>query len=42
MKLVGFRSERRSLSRGGCERCAGVGYRGRVGVFEALEVDGEC
>jgi general secretion pathway protein E len=25
----------------GCERCAGVGYRGRVGVFEALEVAGE-
>jgi general secretion pathway protein E len=25
----------------GCERCAGAGYRGRVGVFEALEVDGE-
>jgi general secretion pathway protein E len=25
----------------GCERCAGVGYRGRVGVFEALEVEGE-
>jgi general secretion pathway protein E len=25
----------------GCERCAGIGYRGRVGVFEALEVDGE-
>jgi general secretion pathway protein E len=25
----------------GCERCAGVGYRGRVGVFEALEVDGD-
>ncbi|MBV9908732.1 MAG: type II/IV secretion system protein [Hyphomicrobiales bacterium] len=25
----------------GCERCAGVGYRGRVGVFETLEVDGE-
>ena len=25
----------------GCERCAGVGYRGRIGVFEALEVDGE-
>jgi general secretion pathway protein E len=25
----------------GCERCAGVGYRGRVGVFEALEVDSE-
>jgi general secretion pathway protein E len=24
-----------------CERCAGVGYRGRVGVFEALEVDSE-
>jgi general secretion pathway protein E len=25
----------------GCERCAGVGYRGRLGVFEALEVAGE-
>jgi len=25
----------------GCERCAGAGYRGRIGVFEALEVDGE-
>ena len=25
----------------GCERCGGVGYRGRVGVFEALEVEGE-
>jgi general secretion pathway protein E len=25
----------------GCERCGGVGYRGRVGVFEALEVAGE-
>jgi general secretion pathway protein E len=25
----------------GCERCAGAGYRGRVGVFETLEVDGE-
>jgi general secretion pathway protein E len=25
----------------GCERCAGIGYRGRVGVFETLEVDGE-
>jgi general secretion pathway protein E len=25
----------------GCERCGGSGYRGRVGVFEALEVTGE-
>ena len=25
----------------GCERCAGAGYRGRIGVFEALEVEGE-
>jgi general secretion pathway protein E len=25
----------------GCERCAGVGYRGRIGVFETLEVEGE-
>jgi general secretion pathway protein E len=26
----------------GCERCGGVGYRGRTGVFEALEVTGEA
>ncbi len=25
----------------GCERCGGIGYRGRVGVFEAIEVAGE-
>ena len=25
----------------GCERCGGVGYRGRSGVFEVLEVTGE-
>ena len=22
----------------GCERCGGIGYRGRVGVFEVLEM----
>ena len=25
----------------GCERCSGTGYRGRVGVFETLEVIGD-
>ncbi len=24
----------------GCERCNGTGYRGRIGIFELLEVDG--
>ena len=24
----------------GCEQCRGTGYRGRVGIFELLEVDG--
>jgi len=24
---------------GGCERCGGTGYRGRLGVFEVLELD---
>ena len=24
---------------GGCERCGGTGYRGRIGVFEILEID---
>jgi general secretion pathway protein E len=27
--------------RGGCERCGGTGYRGRLGVFEILEVSDE-
>jgi general secretion pathway protein E len=25
----------------GCERCGGAGYRGRIGIFEALEVTNE-
>ena len=25
----------------GCERCSGTGYRGRVGVFEVLELNNE-
>ena len=25
----------------GCERCSGLGYRGRLGVFEILELTGE-
>jgi general secretion pathway protein E len=25
----------------GCERCAGTGYRGRLGVFELLELTSE-
>ncbi len=25
----------------GCDRCGGMGYRGRVGVFETLEIAGE-
>jgi general secretion pathway protein E len=24
---------------GGCERCGGTGYRGRIGVFEILSID---
>jgi general secretion pathway protein E len=26
----------------GCERCGGVGFRGRIGVFETFEVAGEA
>ena len=25
----------------GCERCGGTGYRGRLGVFEVLELNNE-
>jgi type II secretory ATPase GspE/PulE/Tfp pilus assembly ATPase PilB-like protein len=26
---------------GGCEKCSGIGYRGRIGIFECLPVDAE-
>ena len=26
----------------GCERCGGIGYRGRNGIFEILELAGEA
>jgi len=38
---LGFESGETVFSPKGCERCGGVGYRGRVGVFEILEVMGE-
>ena len=42
LATLGFKSRRtRSSSPKGCERCGGVGYRGRVGVFEVLDVTGE-
>ena len=40
-EVCGLRAGESSASRRGCERCGGVGYRGRIGVFEALEVSGE-
>ena len=30
-----------SIEPGGCERCGGTGYRGRIGVFEILEMTEE-
>ena len=42
---VGFsKSEHKGLKlfRGrGCERCSGTGYKGRVGLFEVMEIDDE-
>jgi len=40
-EVCGFRVGHALWEPKGCERCAGVGYRGRIGVFEALEVTGE-
>jgi type II secretory ATPase GspE/PulE/Tfp pilus assembly ATPase PilB-like protein len=31
----------RLLRGGGCDQCNGSGYRGRIGIFEALEIDDE-
>ena len=36
---VGLRVGETIYEPGGCERCGGTGYRGRVGVFEVLQID---
>ena len=39
-EALGFKAGDRVHEPKGCERCGGAGYRGRVGVFEVLEVSG--
>src|SRR5271163_1967574 len=36
---LGFKAGERLHEPGRCERCGGTGYRGRLGVFELLQVD---
>jgi general secretion pathway protein E len=38
LTALGFRRGETILSSCGCERCGGTGYRGRLGVFEVLEL----
>jgi general secretion pathway protein E len=40
-KVLGFAPGETVCEPVGCERCGGVGYRGRNGVFELLELDDE-
>jgi general secretion pathway protein E len=40
-KVLGFAPGETVCEPVGCERCGGVGYRGRMGVFELLELDDE-
>ncbi len=37
--LLGLASDETVYEPGACERCGGAGYKGRVGVFEAVRVD---
>ncbi len=39
--VLGFRCGETLQAPCGCERCGGTGYRGRLGVFELLELDNE-
>jgi len=41
LAALGFRAGERLYAPCGCERCGGSGYRGRLGVFEVLELDNE-
>jgi general secretion pathway protein E len=38
---LGFRADETLYEACGCERCASTGYRGRLGVFEILELTSE-
>jgi general secretion pathway protein E len=38
---LGFRADEVVQEPCGCERCSGTGYRGRLGVFELLELTGD-
>jgi general secretion pathway protein E len=40
-KVLGFRPGETVCHPVGCERCGGIGYRGRCGVFEVLELTDE-
>jgi general secretion pathway protein E len=39
--MIGLKAGETIHEAGGCERCGGAGYRGRVGVFETLEMSDE-
>ncbi len=41
LEALGFRSGEELQQPCGCERCGGTGYRGRLGVFEVLELTGD-
>jgi general secretion pathway protein E len=41
LDALGLRSGDHAHEPAGCERCGGAGYRGRNGVFEALELKDE-
>ncbi len=41
LATLGFQAAQTVHLPSGCERCGGTGYRGRLGVFEVLELDNE-
>jgi len=41
LAALGFQAGQTVHLPSGCERCGGTGYRGRLGVFEVLELDNE-
>jgi general secretion pathway protein E len=41
LAALGFRLGETLCAPCGCERCSGSGYRGRLGVFEVLDIDNE-
>jgi len=41
LEYFGLNNKNTFIKGGGCEKCRGTGYKGRIGIFEVLEMDND-